>query len=1065
MKYPSIVLILLFLGISLNTTAQVTEIWTDYQGYWRSSNTNFNSVKPDNTHNLLAFRFNGTVYSTNVNNAILDDNNVTYTSVDFRALPVSSLPTSGGTSYFVGFGASFDNIPNGVDNSATFPFNAITNGSQSASLLTRGEKGLDLGSGLTNIPQGTTARFNLSSGGITVANLADGVPDILVSQIAQPSGSNTDNLYFVDVNDNIVGNAVNINLSDNTNFPAVGAWNPDFYNLNSTQNQTNFINTERDFRFFATDLSNFGITAANAGDAVALIYEPRGTSDSAFLAFNEPSLGVASQINITAQPTESLCNGSLDGDFTIQVEDFNGNAVPQDGIAITAFMESGAGELLGTTTQLTNAVGVATFDDLAFEIGGVHKVRFEYSSLAEATSTDITSVDCSPTLVWTGDVNSDWDNPGNWSTGVIPNANYDVEIPTGRPNYPILNVNAGAKNLTLGDGASIILNGKLFGVAANIIAGNNVNIAGCAPGSELYFFGTANQRMEQGVYDCAIANLTIENPSNVNVGSNIDITETLNLIEGTLVVESTSTFTFKSTASQTAVLSEVDPSASISGCVVVERYIPASNRAFRYIAASVNTTVTCGKESIQANLQEGNQISNYNNYTGVSETPGFGTHITGSSVGANGFDATITGNPSMFSWNQTTQQWGSVPNTDTKTLNVGEPYSVLVRGGRELDLTVNNTQSGSATTLRFTGELETGDVPVNNLAQNNGQFSLVANPYQAQVDMRALLTSVNNRGLSNTFIYVYDPTLSTRGGYATVDLSTVNGTPTPIGSAANKYLQPNQAIFIENTGNSPTLSFKETFKRKTNQSLTNATFSLNEITPKSEISIELFKTTNTTNRLLVDGMRLMFADHFSNSIQEDDAEKFWNSDESFAIEKNSSNYLAVERRAFPDENETTSLFLWNSQSTEYQVEINVQNFDIPVFLKDNYTDQLVNLTNNETTSYSFNIDESIPESASETRLELVFEPVPLNTTNFNDADVIVYPNPVTELINIDIPQIAGQKLTLELVDMAGRLIYKETLTAQTNTISTKAVQNLKTGVYNVNIQFNNKNFNKKIIVK
>jgi hypothetical protein len=64
--------------------------------------------------------------------------------------------------------------------------------------------------------------------------------------------------------------------------------------------------------------------------------------------------------------------------------------------------------------------------------------------------------------IWTGNVNSNWDNVGNWSAGFIPNTNNNVEIPAGRPNYPILNVNAGVKNLVLGVGATVTLNEKTF---------------------------------------------------------------------------------------------------------------------------------------------------------------------------------------------------------------------------------------------------------------------------------------------------------------------------------------------------------------------------------------------------------------------------------------------------------------------------------------------------------------------------------------------------------------------------------------------------------------------------
>ena len=392
MKKALVLTILSFTLFSINVTdAQVTEIWTDYQGFWRSSSSNINSIRPNNTHNLLAFRFNGIIYSTNVNNTILDNNGLMgmYNTLNFRALPVASLPTTGGSSYFVGLGAQFDGLPTTVNNSSTAPFNAITTGNQVASFITRGIRGLDLGSCLTNIPGGTSARFNLSSAGITIANVNDGIPDVLISQVAQPAGSDTDRLKFIDASGATVGNTVNVNLSNNTQFPRVGSWNVDFYNFNSTQNNNSFINTNRDLRFFAVDLVSFGINAGNVGNAVALIYEPRGTSDPAFLAFNEPSLGVASKIAISSQPTDTSCNGSLSEVIQIQLEDSNGNAVSQSNLQIDAVLESGPGTLSGTLSQVTNGIGIATFDDLVVSAGGDYTIRFEFSSFDDIVSATI----------------------------------------------------------------------------------------------------------------------------------------------------------------------------------------------------------------------------------------------------------------------------------------------------------------------------------------------------------------------------------------------------------------------------------------------------------------------------------------------------------------------------------------------------------------------------------------------------------------------------------------------------------------------------------------------------
>ncbi|MDV7392831.1 hypothetical protein RZS08_15790, partial [Arthrospira platensis SPKY1] len=122
MKKVILCAMLLFLEFS---NAQVTQIWTDFGQYWTSSNTSLNPVRPNLPHNLLAFRFNGTNYSTGVNNTRLTDNGVSFVNTKFRALPISEVPLTGGNSYFIGVGALEDGnqtvlVPGFVTASTTF---------------------------------------------------------------------------------------------------------------------------------------------------------------------------------------------------------------------------------------------------------------------------------------------------------------------------------------------------------------------------------------------------------------------------------------------------------------------------------------------------------------------------------------------------------------------------------------------------------------------------------------------------------------------------------------------------------------------------------------------------------------------------------------------------------------------------------------------------------------------------------------------------------------------------------------------------------------------------------
>uniref|UniRef100_UPI000FDB51D0 BspA family leucine-rich repeat surface protein n=1 Tax=Psychroflexus aestuariivivens TaxID=1795040 RepID=UPI000FDB51D0 len=206
--------------------------------------------------------------------------------------------------------------------------------------------------------------------------------------------------------------------------------------------------------------------------------------------------------------------------------------------------------------------------------------------------------------------------------------------------------------------------------------------------------------------------------------------------------------TFKSNQNSTGQLDEFNGSISGNGTIEVERYFPA-NRSFRFVTSAVDS-----ETNILENWQE----------NGASPI-GYGTHITGSTTGANGFDQTETGNLSFFGYDNATQAWTDVTNTDLDDLEAGIPYRLYVRGDRTIDLTGNDAEN--ETTLRATGNLKIGDVLVDNLGENTDDFSFIGNPYQATVDMNSL--SYNN--LSPDFYWVWDPNMNEDGAYVTVDLS------------------------------------------------------------------------------------------------------------------------------------------------------------------------------------------------------------------------------------------------------------------------------------------------------
>lgn len=106
----------------------------------------------------------------------------------------------------------------------------------------------------------------------------------------------------------------------------------------------------------------------------------------------------------------------------------------------------------GFTSSLQNPTltGVTSLDS------GLYTVTFTHP-VTSCFSTASTTVNVVPAGVisWTGAVDTDWNNAGNWSCGGIPTITSEVIIFGGMPNYPVVNLNVEIKKLTVKPGASV----------------------------------------------------------------------------------------------------------------------------------------------------------------------------------------------------------------------------------------------------------------------------------------------------------------------------------------------------------------------------------------------------------------------------------------------------------------------------------------------------------------------------------------------------------------------------------------------------------------------------------
>ena len=262
--------------------AQVTRIHTDWKGYWTSNGATTGTNRPDLENNLIGFEWNGTTYSTGVDDATLISKVPTANTQKFRALKIQSLGYAGSTYYLQG--AMIDGSASGRTLSPPLGGSTSTP-AELASRLTDGINGLSLGTGIANIAS-NKVYFKVGTGNLNLLGLNDNIPDLIVTQVAEP-GSTPDVFRFIDASGNLVGNAVSINFSS---VNKVGSYSLDLFNASNGAVSSFAAQETRDIRILGYDTSAFGINSGNASQVDRFEVSFSGNSDCAFIAFNANSL-------------------------------------------------------------------------------------------------------------------------------------------------------------------------------------------------------------------------------------------------------------------------------------------------------------------------------------------------------------------------------------------------------------------------------------------------------------------------------------------------------------------------------------------------------------------------------------------------------------------------------------------------------------------------------------------------------------------------------------------------------------------------------------------------------
>ena len=599
-----------------------------------------------------------------------------------------------------------------------------------------------------------------------------------------------------------------------------------------------------------------------------------------------------------------------------------------------------------------------------------------------------------------------------------------------------------AQNFTISNGASIITSGAVTidysgGTLTN--DGTITNTDGTLSFSGPVTFsgsGTTNTK-----------NFTVTHSGTSLLNNRISVTGALTVSNGTL--NANNNLTLVSNSAGSAVIAPV--LGSITGKVTVQRYIALGKRAFRFLTPSVTTD-----DFISNNWQSS-------------------THITGSTTGANGFDSTVSGGVSLFTYNNqqaTGSGWAAIANTDATNLNALQGYRLLIRGDRTTTLITQASQANMNVpiTLSATGTVTTGTVtfnsssspiPINNTSNSTTDgYSLIGNPYVNTLNWNTLTKT----GLTNTY-YVWDSNMGTsdqRGRYVAYNTTTLTNTEA---SAVNQYIQPGQAFFVKNTtlGTAGSITFNETDKLGTNIN----NFYRTTTADLSRLELQVYQTSELAlGGYPIDAAVSVFDNQFTNAIENGDVAKLSTGVENISF-LNSNLTLAIDAR--PQVSNTDELLVqleFFKANKNYTIRTHFNNFDPATtpFLVDTYLNQYTALANTATTDVAFTTTTDAL-SYGTNRFKIVFQNNALNNPNFNAENIVVYPNPVTNnQFNIALPSNITGELTVKIINTIGQTVYQTKTEAQ-NTITITPNSTLSQGLYFVELTNQGKSSTKKIIIQ
>lgn len=295
--------------------------------------------------------------------------------------------------------------------------------------------------------------------------------------------------------------------------------------------------------------------------------------------FGDPCVGTYKRLYIQAIYGEPICTGSTPGQIS--------GSMPAGGDGnYTYLWESST---TGPLTGFAPAPGIN--DQQHYTPEPLSATTWFRRTVYSAGCSDISRVLLIPVSgqnTWTGDTDTDWNNPGNWSC-YIPNLTTDVTLSSGLSNYPVLSAGSPGmvRNLTIESGASLTVSGNTMQIAGAI--SNNGTFDATAGSVEMK--GSVTQVIPPATFlNNTVTNLIISNSQGVSLTGELNILGYVKAAEGNLNADGY--LTLISSETQTALI-DGSGNGDVTGEVHMQRYL-SSAFGYKYLSSPFSDATVAG---------------------------------------------------------------------------------------------------------------------------------------------------------------------------------------------------------------------------------------------------------------------------------------------------------------------------------------------------------------------------------------------------------------------------------------------------------------------------------------